>query len=291
MNKMIVFVLLAHVIASVRSYLYRTAWTGRSRDIQSYHGYNRRHTSLFGLAEQFSVDEFRKQLIETVKSMENQKLALPEDHSKPSTEDESVTLSLKQLYKKWVELQKQEKLPWSDSKVIPLNDIVPFLFEDKEINEANRRGKTYLLVDEGSSSSTRPLLPGYDIEDDTEEDIYITESELLRLWSDVSQKTFGRPIAQYSTKDALLLIDDKTDEYVMFETNSNDEEQLFSKSEVKAMQVKASKKGNNEPIDLAVTDSSSGPSTTSKSGLLTIDQVIASAASQEEPELFISSQV
>jgi hypothetical protein len=65
------------------------------------------------------------------------------------------------------------------------------------------------------------------------EDIYVTEQELQRIWVETSSLPFGKPIHLYNTKDALLLLveddlsamdDDAVENVSMSTTQSDDKE-------------------------------------------------------------------
>lgn len=48
-----------------------------------------------------------------------------------------------------------------------------------------------------------------------EDEIYLTESELRRIWQESSFRMFGRPLSDFNLRDSLLLIPDEDEEDVM----------------------------------------------------------------------------
>lgn len=49
------------------------------------------------------------------------------------------------------------------------------------------------------------------IQSQSSDEIYITEQELKRIWSEKSQLPFGKAITKFDLKEALLLVEDEED--------------------------------------------------------------------------------
>jgi hypothetical protein len=87
--------------------------------------------------------------------------------------------------------------------------------------------KTHILLTDSTPASTEP-------------DIYVTESELRKLWSSKSEKNMGQRVGSFELLDALLLLEDDDDAFMAEESEEDDETSTTAVRE-------GDEKGNNEP--------------------------------------------
>jgi hypothetical protein len=277
-------ILLACIITEIQGYSKRSNFPSHSVSLSkkwtlTNNGPSRTRLSETISVNQVSIDIFKKQLIDSIKHI-NDGSSTP--YSIPPSQDDD-TMTVKDLYKKWVELQKSGKLPTSDSKLIPLNDLLPFIWTDVESRDIE-------LLDDGAA--VKGVLPGYD-DKEYNEPVFVTENELVRLWNEGSVKAFGKGMDKFDVQEALLLLDDRTDEYIMADDTVYDEIAVYSKADIKedklAQTSKKISKKSQISEDSAIT--SIEGVVTPLSDLISVKTVIEEVASRDEPELFITDQV
>ena len=97
----------------------------------------------------------------------------------------TVSMASEDLQEKWIDICVEQIRP-QDMDLFSLHAILPLILRDDTVIEL--RNKTQEAI--------------------TEDEIYITEQELQRLWIKNSDKPMGKPLTQFSVEEALLLLPD-----------------------------------------------------------------------------------
>lgn len=122
----------------------------------------------------------------------------------------SVSISEEELYKKWKEICiSEDKSAEIDNFSLGL--IIPLFGQDN----------THIVLQNRKST--------YD-----NDEIYITEQELNRVWREASLLPFGKPSSEYNIEDALLLVTDEEDEEILRASCSTD---LISATMIKSLDI------------------------------------------------------
>lgn len=114
---------------------------------------------------------------------------------------ETVVVSEAELKAKWIDICIDESRP-DDLNSISLKRLVPLIIRDDAIVQLEN--KTAELAESTDSK-----------------EIFITEQELLRVWTTASTEPMGRSLDSFTLEDALLLIDDDYIDEIMGENDSS----------------------------------------------------------------------
>lgn len=134
----------------------------------------------------FSFSEESAPKVDTSK-MPGFEALLPDAETVEMT-DEELKTEWKSILK---ELKKSTKLPFY------LRNVLPAFYSGQSVFKLT------------SAEEDKKLL--------AEDEVYLTESELKRLWQETSFRAFGKPITKFNILEALLLLPDEEEEDVMGE--------------------------------------------------------------------------
>lgn len=196
------------------------------------------------ITDKASMDEIKNRLFRYIDNDDLEKDVIPSNEISSSR---MITLTVKELKRKSKEIMKSNNITSIDVDNIPLNEILPFLL--------NQGDSLEILGPEDSNNE--------------ENEVYVTELELQRLWREFSHQPFGKSIDKFDLMESLLLIRDN--EYDMIMGTQDD-----ISSDMSSIIIPFEKKDIENPELIPA---------------ISVDDVIKSIANENEPELYISSQV
>jgi hypothetical protein len=223
------------------------------------------------ISDAASLDKFKKRLMESIEQSNEEKLQL-------ARSIENVeTMTTKELQEKWLRMKREHKIEDKSKDLMSsLHHIASYMLTD---------GRTIILTDEPSNEAgieaASPMAS-------QEHELAITEDELKRLWNEHSTKPFGKHISRYNEQEALLLVYDEDDEFIIGDQLPViDPSSAISKVDSAASSSKTKKKKDQQQQPELVLDDIAYDD-----GLIPIETVISRLkVDEDEPELFISAQV
>jgi hypothetical protein len=105
--------------------------------------------------------------------------------------DKTVKMSVEELQSKWIDLCIETSRPY-DMSSFSIGAALPLIYsEDVHVELVN---KTLDAINSLTSTNGQ-------------DDIYITQQELIRLWNEASLLPMGKQIGSFTIQEALLLLD------------------------------------------------------------------------------------
>ena len=105
--------------------------------------------------------------------------------------DEPIILSVDDIKKKWKSKNKK-----ADNSLFSLETALPYLTQEN----------SHIALVNETLDKLNQL---------SEDEIYITEQELQRIWKEASVRPFGKPMESFDIKESLLLLPDEDYDIVM----------------------------------------------------------------------------